>query len=361
MPQASTVRTSVRVVSGLPRGFLNERMGHPRVVLGACPPVSDPKPAGDGLERLGPYELVRRVGYGATSEVYEARRVGKFGVKSPVALKKLMPELCSDSRFLNMFVREAVVYSRLSHPNILQIQDFNEVDGQYFIVTDFVDGLDLDALITCSRKRGESIPPTVVSDIMAQLLRGLDHAHRTTDDKGRHINLLHRDIKPSNVLIAWDGTVKVGDFGVARTDASAYQSVDGQFIKGTLRYMSPEHVRLQTVVQASDLFSAGVVLYEMVTLQPFVPLDGSMHDIVHRIAHEPRGPLLDALPDPHRCFRNLLEIALQPDAIRRYGTAAEFLDDLNGLAGLLPPGPVLQAFLQPRREDYQRLLEDDTN
>ncbi len=354
MPFSMVVASRIQSGPVMPRGLLNRERGARRLALAARPPVSDPDEGSSGsLPRLGPYELVRRVGYGATAEVYEARRVGKFGVKARVALKKLMPELCADSRFFNMFVREAAVYSRLSHPNILQIQDFNEVDGQYFIVTDFVDGLDLDSLIASVRDRGDLIPATVVADIMTQLLRGLDHAHRTKDEKGRNINLLHRDIKPSNVLVGWDGTVKLGDFGVARTDASAYQSIDGQFVKGTLRYMSPEHVKLQKVVQASDLFSAGVVLYELVTLTPFVPLDGSMQDIVYRIAHEPRGPILDAIPAPHGCFRNVLEIALQPETIRRHGTAAEFLDDLNALSEVIPPGPTTSGFLEGIRAERE--------
>lgn len=296
-------------------------------------------------EQFGPYELVRLLGSGGMAEVYEARKTSRHGVTTRVAVKRLHPRAVQDRSHVKMFIREAELYSRLQHPGLMQIHDFNEINGRYYIAMEMVDGCDLGELLGMMRSLRQPLPPSVVWAIMVQVLEALSYAHRLRDPRGRRLNLLHRDIKPSNILLSRSGQCKLGDFGLAKVQGTLYQTMTNTHVKGTLRYMSPEHVTLKPITQQSDLYALGVVLYEMLTLEPFIPPDASITSIVRIITQQPLEEILAAVSDDYGGFKLVLERALQREPIQRYGSADEILDDLNAMAGIIPSGPDLRQVL----------------
>lgn len=296
-------------------------------------------------EQFGPYELVRLLGSGGMAEVFEARKTSRHGVTTRVAVKRLHPRAVQDRSHVKMFIREAELYSRLQHPGLMQIHDFNEINGRYYIAMEHVDGCDLGELLGVLRTARQPLPPSVVWSIMVQVLEALSYAHKLRDPRGRRLNLLHRDIKPSNILLARSGQCKLGDFGLAKVQGTLYQTMTNTHVKGTLRYMSPEHVTLKPITQQSDLYALGVVLYEMLTLEPFIPPDASITAIVRVITQQPLEEILAAVPSQYEDFKFVLEHTLQREPIQRYGSADEILDDLHAMAGLVPAGSDLRQLL----------------
>src|SRR6478736_1080063 len=237
---------------------------------------SSPIPA-----RLGPYELIRRIATGGMAEVYLARREGPHGFEKLVALKRILPQFVRDEDFVAMFVDEARVCARLSHPNIVQVFDFGEHEGDLFMAMEYVDGTTGAKLIRAAAGSGEEIPLDVTLHVILSILRGLEYAHGARDDQGRPLNLVHRDVSPGNVLIDRSGAVKLTDFGIARATEFERRTDAGQ-LKGKLGYMSPEQVVGKELDARSDLFTLGIVFAEMVTLRPLFS-GGRELDVLLRI------------------------------------------------------------------------------
>lgn len=305
-------------------------------------------------EYFGPYELTRLLGSGGMAEVYEARKTGRHGVTTKVALKRMHPRACQERSHVQMFIREAALLSRLQHPGLLQIHEFNEVKGQYFIAMEHVDGCDLGELLTFMRHTHQLVPTSVVMDVMVQVLEALAYAHGLRDDHGRRLDLIHRDIKPSNILLSRTGQVKLGDFGLAKVQGALYQTMTNTHVKGTLRYMSPEHVQLKPITQQSDLYSLGVVLYEMLTLEPFIAPDANLSTIVRVITLQPIEQTLAAVPEEFELLKSVLYYMLQREQISRFGSADEILDDLHAMRHLIPAGPDLRHFMATRWREVEQ-------
>lgn len=218
--------------------------------------------------RFGQYELFGRIAVGGMAEIYRGRALGEEGFEKPVAIKRVLPHLARDQRFVSMLLTEARIHSALSHRNIVQIHDLGiSEEGEYFIVLEYVDGRDLGALLEMLSKAGKEAVagrPTdaVALHIVIELGEGVHFAHELRGPDGQPLGLVHRDISPSNVLISYAGEVKLSDFGLAkrRTD----QSVVGS-LKGKLTYMSPEQARRAPLDRRTDIFSLGAVLFELLT------------------------------------------------------------------------------------------------
>src|SRR5450755_3328143 len=230
---------------------------------------------------LGPYELVERVATGGMAEVYLARRAGPHGFQKVVAVKRILPQLAKDTDFVAMFVDEARVCARLSHPNIVQVFDFGEEGGELYMAMEYVDGTTGARLIRAAAAKGEELPLDVCLHLALSVLRGLEYAHSARDEDGKPLSLVHRDVSPGNVLIDRSGAVKLTDFGIARAAVIERRTDAGQ-LKGKLGYMSPEQVVGRELDARSDLFTLGIVLAEMITLRPLFS-GGRELDVLLRI------------------------------------------------------------------------------
>src|SRR5579859_2685420 len=231
--------------------------------------------------RLGPYELLRRIATGGMAEVYLARRAGPHGFQKIVAVKRILPQYTRDPDFVAMFVDEARVCARLGHPNIVQVFDFGEQDGELYMAMEYADGTTGARLIRGAAGRGDDISIDVCLHIALSVLRALAYAHGARDDGGKPLSLVHRDVSPGNVLIDRSGAVKLTDFGIARASEFERRTDAGQ-LKGKLGYMSPEQVVGRELDSRSDLFTLGIVLTEMVILRPLFT-GGTEMDVLLRI------------------------------------------------------------------------------
>ncbi len=195
------------------------------------------------------------------AEVYLAQAVGPEGFAKDVVIKVVRSFLASDQQFIDMFINEARLSSRLNHANVVQIFDFGKHEQSYFIAMEYVRGTSLYDLRARCRDRGVPFPPTLVAEIGAQVARGLGYAHGLSE-KGKPLNIVHRDVTPHNVLLSFDGAVKLTDFGIAK--ASTTHTAPG-ILKGKFAYMAPEQARGEPVDARTDLFALGIVLWEMLT------------------------------------------------------------------------------------------------
>ena len=216
--------------------------------------------------RLADFEVVRRLGIGGMAEVFLAKKRGAQGTYKLLVLKRILPEYVSSRRFRVMFAEEAQLATRLNHPNIVQVYDFQDYgeDGQ-LLSMEYVDGPDLRALGKAAQAKGTRVPPSIAAYIVAEVAKGLHYAHERKDERGRPLDIVHRDVSPQNVLLSYDGSVKVADFGIA--SANLFREDSGT-LKGKTGYMSPEQARGQKVDRRTDIYSLGVVLHELLTGRP---------------------------------------------------------------------------------------------
>lgn len=210
---------------------------------------------------IGRYVVKRRLAEGGMAEVYLAEATGPEGFAKDVVIKVVRSFLASDQQFVDMFIAEARLSSRLNHANVVQIFDFGKHDQSYFIAMEYVRGASLFDLRKRCREQGVPFPPTLVAEIGAQVARGLQYAHGLAE-KGKPLGIVHRDVTPHNVLLSFDGAVKLTDFGIAK--ASTTHTAPG-VLKGKFAYMSPEQSRGESVDARTDVFALGVVLWEMLT------------------------------------------------------------------------------------------------
>jgi serine/threonine protein kinase len=214
-------------------------------------------------EQFGKYVLVGEIGVGGMAEVFLAIQTGLQGFLKVVTLKRVLPHLASHD-FIAMFIDEARIAARLEHPNIVKTFEFGENEGQYYTVMEYLAGEDLGSTMNRAAISKQPMSFQMAAMIVAQLCNGLHFAHELTDTAGRPLGLVHRDINPSNIIITYAGEVKVIDFGVAKFNSSGSKTLTGT-IKGKLAYMSPEQILARGIDRRSDIFSLGVVLWELVT------------------------------------------------------------------------------------------------
>src|SRR5690349_1677246 len=199
------------------------------------------------------------------AEVYLARTTVAQGLNKTLVIKKIHTAYARSRQFVTMFVDEAKIALGLNHPNIIQVFDFGAVGDTYFLAMEYVEGMDLLRLLQEAAKARVRLPYGISAYIVQQLAKGLDYAHRKADEFGQPLGIVHRDISPQNILLSWDGGVKIVDFGIARArDVHEEQGV----IKGKFAYMSPEQARGEPVDCRSDVFAAGIVLFELACARP---------------------------------------------------------------------------------------------
>lgn len=216
----------------------------------------------DPPEVFGKYHLLEKIATGGMAEVFRARSYGMAGFEKILVIKRILDHLGKDQEFVKLFIDEARIAVSLMHVNIVQVFELGEVDGSYYMAMEYVHGLDLARLVNRASKVG-SFPVNVACFTMLECLKALQFAHERQNDDGEHLNIVHCDISPQNVLISFAGEVKITDFGISRASFQAKEQHD--VIRGKYAYMSPEQVEGRQLDGRSDLFSLGIVFYELLT------------------------------------------------------------------------------------------------
>lgn len=262
--------------------------------------------------QLGPYRLIRRLGFGGMSEVHLARVVGASGFEKLVAIKTLLPELRGDGDFERLLLDEAKLGARLSHRNLVQVHDLGVQDGVYYVRMDWVDGADL-----ASVRRARTLSIELSLMVAEELALALEYVHGLTDESGRPLGLVHRDVSPSNVLLSRSGEVKLSDFGIAKATLLA-ETTRASIRRGKYAYMSPEQIAGEPLTRRSDQFGFGVLLMELVCGRR--PFDGaSPVETMDRI----RAARPPSLPDVDEDLASIVLRCLARDAEARFEGAGE--------------------------------------
>ncbi len=282
---------------------------------------------------FGRYALFDLIGRGGMAEIYLARQKIELGGARLCVVKQILPALAGDSRFSEMLVHEAKLAARLNHGNVVQVFDLGREEGRLFIAMEYVEGFDMSGLLSrCSRAR-VPLPFELAFHVVREALRGLDYAHRRTDDDRAPLGIVHRDVSPSNLLLSFDGEVKVCDFGIAHANdavaaGSAEHEID-QALRGKAGYMSPEHARGEAVDARADVFAAGIVLWELLAGRRMYKAGDGVASPLEQ-ARRANVPVLPHLGLPaEEELRAVLAKALSVDRDSRYPSAPAMLRDLD--------------------------------
>ncbi|WP_425334820.1 serine/threonine protein kinase [Myxococcus stipitatus] len=271
------------------------------------------------------------------AETWRARLVGAAGVTKPVLIKKVLPEFATHADFISLFISEARISSTLSHGNIAQVFEFGRVEGEYFLAMELVDGQPLHRVMKRAARLGMTrLPIPLATYIALEMCRGLHYAHTRTDEKGTPLGIVHRDVSPDNVIISYEGQVKIVDFGIAKARLARNFETEPGIVRGKYLYFSPEQARGREVDARTDIWTIGLVLYEMLCGQ--LPVTGTAEAVMTRMAY-------GEFPSPRQVcgvvpveLESLVMKALAVEVPLRYASANAFADALAAyLYSLSPP------------------------
>ncbi|HWN81433.1 MAG TPA: serine/threonine-protein kinase, partial [Candidatus Udaeobacter sp.] len=304
--------------------------------------------------RFGKYTLLAKLAQGGMGEVFVALLSGAAGFEKLVVIKRILPHLAEDPRFISMFLAEAKLTASLAHPNICQVFELGEIDGDYYLAMEYLEGVSVSRMVKKRVHRGLDL--RVASGIGCQALEGLQFAHRFRAPGGGLVGVIHRDMSPSNVFVTSAGLVKVLDFGVAKVSHHHKTTVTG--LKGKYPYMAPEQIRGLDVDGRSDLFSVGVVLFEAITGEPLFHRDNDF-DTLQAIVNNERPRVSDLRGDIPLALEEVVERSLRPRREERFASAREMAEALT--RAMVPHGGVastgeLADFL---RRDCSQELDDE--
>ena len=277
---------------------------------------------------FGKYILLERLASGGMAEVYLAKRPGADGIGTFVALKRILPQYSDKPEYVGMFKEEAKIAVNLKHNNVVTIHDFGIHHNHFFLVMDYVEGRNLRQILNDLKKNSLSLSIEQIIYIIKEVASGLDYAHRCMDGKtGRPLHITHRDISPQNVMISFEGEVKVIDFGIAKAETNLENTKAGT-IKGKFSYMSPEQAEGNTVDLRTDIFSLGIVLWELLANDRLFLSNNELNTINKiKTAHIPSLRKLNPQISPE--LERICLKALSKDRNMRYQTSAAFHRDLN--------------------------------
>lgn len=276
--------------------------------------------------RFGKYQLIEKVAQGGMAEVYKAKSYGVAGFEKLVCIKKILPHLSKNGEFVKMFINEAKIAVSLNHANIVQVYDLGKVSDEYYMGMEFIHGQDLMTIIKLGRKTRRFLPIPTGVYIITELCRGLDYAHNLSDPSGRPLNIVHQDVSPHNLMISYEGDVKLMDFGIASFDAgddAAEEKVGG----GKFAYMAPEQANGMGVDRRSDIFAAGIILYEVITGQRLYA-GKDRREKMRMVRNAEIPPPRAVNPEIPVRLEEILLRALARDPDDRYSEARDMQEDL---------------------------------
>lgn len=276
---------------------------------------------------LGRYELVHLLGQGGMGEVYLAKISGAAGFEKPCIVKTILPALLKDRQFLDRFHHEAKVLVHLVHSSIAQVYDMGEAEGTYYMALEYVAGVDLAYLQEQARHQNQQLPVPVALLLGQRIAEGLGYAHRKTGPDGMPLGIVHRDVSPHNVMVSYEGEVKVIDFGLAKSAARSKYTLPST-VMGKLGYMSPEQVRAEPVDHHSDIYSCGVVMWELLAGRPLIA-HGTVGEMMAAMSNPSVPALHELRPDVDPALDAVVRRALAPNAGERYARADDFARALN--------------------------------
>jgi tRNA A-37 threonylcarbamoyl transferase component Bud32 len=289
------------------------------------------------VRTFGKYRLVEPLASGGMADVWRAEVSLAAGVTKEVALKLVRGEHAARSEFVEMFIEEARLASRLSHANVVQVFEFDQVDGRYYIAMELVHGRHLGQVVDRARESGLRLGLARVVHVGAEVAKGLAYAHRLTDG-GRSLGLVHRDVSPHNMLVSFEGEVKLADFGIARAMSRTGLTAPGT-VKGKVAYMAPEQARGEPVDARADVFALGVVLWELCTGRRLFARDSDAAALAAVLHGEPPSPPSawnEAVPGE---LDAAILGALARDPASRTGSAQELASTLGGILLRLARSP----------------------
>jgi serine/threonine-protein kinase len=314
---------------------------------------------------LGKYQLIAELGHGGMAQVFLALVSGPAGFNKLVVIKQIRQQFAEDPEFLSMFLDEARLAARLNHPNVVQTNEVGEDDGRYFISMEYLEGQPLNRVLNRlgeRAKEGERLSQRSMLLILVDALAGLHHAHELCDFDGRRLEVVHRDMSPHNIFVTYAGQVKVVDFGIAKALSSSSETRTG-VLKGKIGYMAPEQAMGEKVDRRADIFSCGMILWEMLTGrrmfkgQPDVAV---LQKIVNGDLPSPRT----VAPDVPARLEEICMKALARDREKRFATAAEMageieaaLSEAAGKGSLRDVGKQLEAHFEADRQRIKQLVE----
>lgn len=304
---------------------------------------------------MGKYEILAPIAAGGMARIYIARTKGIGDFERHVVLKMILPERASDKHSVDMFLDEARLAAALNHQNVAQVFEVGQEGGNHYLAMEYVHGQDLRAVLAKAGQTGTRIPIELALAIVAGAAAGLHHAHDRRSPDGAPLGIVHRDVSPSNIMIGYDGAVKLLDFGIAKASARSVETQSG-IIKGKFAYMSPEQCRGREVDRRSDVFSLGIILYEITTQHRCFRADSdfdTMHRIVTGDVVRP-SRLVAGYPAQ---LEKIVMTALATDPARRYPSCSALLEDIEAFASQSRLSPSTMALGRFMRELFGEVLE----
>ena len=280
----------------------------------------------DYPQEFGRYYLQHKIAMGGMAEIFRAKAIGAEGFEKVIVIKRILPHFCEDEAFLTMFKDEARVASHLNHANVVQIFDFDEVDGLYYIAMEYVEGQDLKRVLDVGAKLGKSMSIAQAVFVMIEAGQGLDYAHKREVD-GAPLNIIHRDISPHNIMVSYNGEVKIMDFGIAKAASRSTKTRVGT-VKGKCAYMSPEQARGKPLDGRSDLFALGVCLWEMLSGKRLF-VGESDFETLNNVLRAEVPSLCEMNPEVPKELDALVQRALARDVDERQADVKGFFTDLR--------------------------------
>ncbi|WP_426734329.1 protein kinase domain-containing protein [Myxococcus faecalis] len=277
---------------------------------------------------VGRYQLVRKLATGGMAEVFLAKVAGPGGFEKTLVLKRILPHLVEDPSFVEMFLEEARLVAQLNHPHIVQIFDFGEAEGSYFLAMELIDGPNLRRWQRQAASRGRPLAPNICAKVVALAAEGLAYAHDFADPgTGQPLGLIHRDVSPDNILVSRQGAVKVVDFGIAKVAGQKHRTQTG-IVKGKVAYMPPEQCQADPLDRRVDVYALGVVLYELLTGR--LPFEGATElAMMQAIVSRPPVPVSRHRADVPSALQSIISTALEKDREKRYPDCRALQADLE--------------------------------
>jgi eukaryotic-like serine/threonine-protein kinase len=288
------------------------------------------------LHIVGRYVMYGEIASGGMATVHFGRLIGPSGFARPVAIKRLRPQYAVDPDFVRMFFDEACLAARVVHPNVVPTLDVVDVDGEVFLVMEYVCGPTLSQFVRAAGRRGMPIPPMISAGIVSGILRGLHAAHEVTNDLGESLQLVHRDVSPQNVLVGADGVPRLLDFGIAKASGRLQNTRQGT-VKGKLAYMAPEQLRNEAIGPRTDLYAAAVILWELLTGRRLFSMPDE-HATIAKILGEPVTRPSSIVPGLLASLDGVVVRGLQRDPANRFTSALEMAAELDACLGVPSTG-----------------------